>query len=106
MKQKLLMIPSKSTNSYKVTYENDSVKDFYINRKKIKRDQLKEFKNKLGSKSEKLEREQRLQRNFHLQESKIHAKEMLDMAMQQSKLSMEEALLDMQIEPGRIAEDG
>ncbi len=87
---------SKAINSYKITYENDTVKDLVVNKKKISREQLKVYKNKL-SLIKKLEMEHRFNSAKYGWNDKRQAEDLFQMANKESKLAMEKALLDMQM---------
>jgi bla regulator protein blaR1 len=85
-----------STTSYKITYENDSVKDLYVNKKKISRDQQNEFRKKLDE-LKKLRMEEAWNNDFQGWKDNKQMKALLDMAMRQSKHAMEEAMVEMQM---------
>jgi bla regulator protein BlaR1 len=86
---------TKSTTSYKITYENDSVKDLIVNKKKISRDHLDEYQKKLAEIME-LGREESLQ-NIHVWNDNKHMRESMEMAMQQSKFALEKAMMEFQL---------
>jgi bla regulator protein BlaR1 len=87
---------TKAITSYKLTYENDSVKDLFVNKKKINRNQLDEFRKKIDEIKD-LRREEDWHKELWGWNINKRVKAELDMAMQQSKMSMEKAMLDMQL---------